>query len=272
MICILLFKSKISSPLSRVRHPKSPFIFSSIYNRKFYILSFKMYFCDCMVIEYLRRARSLANRLRKDSSLMDVLKHYAVVMRSESLPVSSDIMIRGIPLPGYVRIRGETPRAVFHPHKNTHIPEYFAVASYGNIPVPLTVGVMYDGLHIGCISEDLTRDGKYQLFRVAPNKGRYFVIDPKSGAVIDGLPESINVELMILARSGKRLPLPISDRDFLVRMNTKTETYHDILLGHPSRPACTEVMEGVHRVASWRNVEDRMMNNKLERRVDLWSV
>src|SRR3989338_2829117 len=164
-----------------------------------------------MMNEYLRRARSFANRMRNDSVVMDALEHYAFVAVHGHLSISHYNIVRGIPLPGHVRIRREKPRMMFHPYGHSHIPEYFAVLSQGGIPVPLTVGVMYDDLHVGCVSEDLSMGGRFRLFHTVPSDEGYVAIDPDSRAVVDVLPVSFSLEAESLARIGKRLPIPVSD-------------------------------------------------------------
>ena len=222
-----------------------------------------------MIHEYLRRARSLANRLRNDERTMSVLEHYAMSMIDGNIPVSSAVMISGIPLPGYVRIRKTTPRAVFHPHRHTHIPEYFAVMAHAGIPVPLTVGVLYNGSHIGCISEDVTDQGKYKLFGAVPSNKGYIAVDPETGAVIDTFPESVDRELQGLSRRGRSLPLPFDEKEFVVQRSTVTGTYRNIILSHPSKPLSADMMDGLYRIASWRNAHDRLLDAKLERRIEL---
>ncbi len=227
-----------------------------------------------MVLDYLKRIKDFALQVSNTPDITDALSplsHYAALHSSSALNLSFRNKIRGIPIPVTVSLEGDSFKVVFHPHESQHAPEYFAMLASAGVPVPLTVGVTYDGIHAGCLSEDLTRGGRYKLLPLKLFGGRWKIFDHFRKEYDDSLPDSFNLDAHMIVRKTRTLSLPVPDDGLVVRIDTKINVIRDFYFVEPHSEKNTDFMESLERAADRRNLRDIILNEKPERRVALWS-
>ncbi|MBI4139620.1 hypothetical protein HY483_01520 [Candidatus Woesearchaeota archaeon] len=227
-----------------------------------------------MVLKYLRNVKDFAQQVSNTPDITDALSplsHYAVLHSSDAINLSLRNKIKGIPIPVSVNLDGDSFKVVFHPHESQHAPEYFAMLASAGIPVPLTVGVTYNGIHAGCLCEDLTRNGRYTVLPLRFFDGRWAVLDYSSEQNHDSLPDSFNLDVQAIVRKARTLSLPVPDDGLVVRIDARINTIRDFYFVEPHSEQNTDFMERLERAADRRDLRNIILNEKPERRVELWS-